>query len=418
MMVIANPDNLSRTPARRGVSARCVALSTRGRRSRSGYVLIIVLGLAVVAFSVATAYLEAHSTVLPEAENLMASSRASYLAGSGVDMACHYLLYPPDGVADGAYWTGSKGLRVDGSSDYVSVFVKQDGDNPDIYQIDSFGLTHDQSGDERGKRGVRARVMMRPDPMVRIPYAIQCGGTLVATSSINVVGNMYSRGMLTSWGTCTGTASSSSSVLWLNLFSQPASKQSYVPLVDTPTIDVSLYGQYIVNGSEYTAYQYNSDKMSASGAGSLNSYLDANMATNPGRIVIAKAGNFAIEAGVDLYGTLIVDGDLKVKDSASHRIVAVENYPAIICNGDVKVESNTSTFVVYGTVVCGILNLSDKTGCNVSISGALVTTTGTGIDNAAKSGTSVTLTYNSHYAKYYDLSKTAMPFTVLSWSDY
>lgn len=390
---------------------------SRERRARRGYVLIIVLGLAVVAFSVGTAYLEAHSTVLPEAENLMASSRASYLAGSGVDMACHYLLYPPDGVASGDYWTGGTGLHVDGSSDAVSISVRQDADNPEIYQIDSFGLAHDIDGDPRGRRGVRARVMVRPDPMIKVPYALQCGDMLVGYTSIHVVGDMHSNGLMSYYGDCTGNATSSSTILWWSA-SPPASKQQNVATVPTPTIDLSLYSKYVVNGSAYSAFQYNSSTMTASQAGLLNSYLDANMATNPGRIVIAKAGNFTIEAGVDFYGTLVVDGDLKVKDGAAHRIVAVANYPAIVCSGEIKVDSQSATFVVYGTALCETLNLQSKKYCYVAIYGALVTTTGSGIDDEDGTSTNITLTYNAHYAQYYDLSKTAMPFTLLSWIDY
>lgn len=377
---------------------------------------MIVLSLAVVSFSIGTAYLEAYSSVVPEAENEMAASRAKYLAGSGVDIACHYLLYPPSSVASGAYWLGGKGINVDATSDYVNVRVNQDAGNPDIYQVDSFGIAHDKDGTARGKRGVRARVMMRPDDMIEIPYAIQGGGTLGGDSSVHVAGDMYAQGYIMWDGDCSGNVSSSSVIIWTS-YPFPASRSSYVAKVPTPTVDLSVYGDYVVNGEACKAYQFNSSKMTAIDAASLNSLLDS-AKDNPGRIVVAKPGNFDLMNGLDFNGTLVIDGDLHMKDPGTYRLVAVMNYPAIVCTKEVKIDSDSTRIAIRGVTLCQRLNLNRKDDLRVVVDGALVTTGDDGIKDENGSNVDVTLTYNSAYAKYYDFSRTAMPYTLLSWTDY
>ncbi|HPF39452.1 MAG TPA: hypothetical protein PK093_12475 [Phycisphaerae bacterium] len=415
-MTTRQRDSVVPTDAARAAAGRPRVRVAPHAGRRCGYVLIIVLGLAVVAFSVATAFLEAHASVLTEAENLMASSRASYLAGSGVDIACHYLLYPPDDVADGSYWPGARALRIDSTNDFINVAVTQDATLTDVYQIDAFGFAMDNDGEARGKRGVRAKVKMRPDSLVEVPYAALCGDTLTASSSVRVIGPVHANGAIVYSGDCTGTMSSTGLILWLSLSAKPTT-ESYVDAVPMPTIDVSAYTQYIVNGSTCNAYYYDSSSMDATEAGTLNGILDADT-DNPGRIVVVKKGDLTLESGLTFYGTLVVDGDLKIKDSGARQLTAVANYPAIVCSGSIRVETASAGLSVYGATLCQTLNGGNKKNASVSINGALIATDSEAIENEDASGASVTLTYNSHYAKFYDFRVSAMPYTLISWSDY
>lgn len=405
----------SRASAGTGAAPASARVRARTKRRRA-YVLMIVLGLAIVSFSVGTAYLDAYASVIPEAKNQMASSRATYLAGSGVDVACHYLLYPPDGVAAGDYWSGGNRMRVDSSDDWVSVQVAQNDSDPEQYQIDSFGVAYDTDGNARAKRGVRAEVMVRPDSMIEIPYALQAGGMIAGDNTIHVNGDMYSKGMMQWSGDCTGNVSSSSTILWLS-FTPPASSTSFAPTVETPTIDVSLYDKYVVNGTTCNAYHYDDNEMTASDADSINSALDS-ATDNPGRIVVVRTGDFKMKVGADFRGTLVVDGDLGIKGSGPHRIIATRNLPAVVCSQSITIEDDSATLMVYGAALCDTLDVGGKSDVSITLTGALVTADAGGIVDENGSGNAITLTHNDNYAKYYDFSVTGMPYTIISWTDY
>lgn len=398
------------------MATNVIASLRNRRRSRGGFVLVIVLGFAVVSFSIGTAYLEAHSSIVPEAENLLASSRATYLAGSGVDIACQYLLYPPDSVADGAYWTGGERINVDGSNDYVYIRVKQDTTFSRLFQIDAFGVAHDTDGDLRGKRGVRAHVLVRPEALISIPYALLADKDLDAGSDVTVLGDMHSNDDLIFRGTCEANVSAKKAIYWLT-FSTPSSFTPFAPKVDAPKAQLDDYVQYTVDGATCNAYIYGSNNMTTTDAAALNSVLDAD-ADNPGRIVVVPTGNLRISDGVVLNGTLVIDGNLGLDNGGSRTIVAVPNYPAIVCSGNIRARDDGAEIYVTGTVLCDQITTATKNDVVISITGAVVTEGANGIDTSSSSNPTIALKWDDVYSTYYDLSQAGLPITLIDWSDY
>ncbi|MCA9254205.1 MAG: hypothetical protein KDA33_01150, partial [Phycisphaerales bacterium] len=261
-----------------------------------------------------------------------------------------------------------------------------------------------------------AFVKLRPKAMIEIPYAVQGGGTLSAGTGVFVLGDMHSDNTLTFRGWCESNVSSSSSILWMT-FSVPASMNENVPTVETPHPDVTVYGTYMLNGTQYKAYELGTSTLTAANVGWLNAELDADT-DNPGRIVIPPKGDVEVDTGVDFYGTLIVDGNLHIKGNGANRFTAVAEYPAQICCKNIKLGNDNATLLVNGAVVCKTLDLDRTDDSLVSISGALVTTDNDGIVDETGSNTYVTLQWNSHYAQYHDFRFTAEPYTLLSWTDY
>ena len=54
---------------------------------RGAYILIVVLGLTAVVTTLGWAFLDAQSTVVPEAVNWVGAIRSQYLAESGIALA-------------------------------------------------------------------------------------------------------------------------------------------------------------------------------------------------------------------------------------------------------------------------------------------------------------------------------------------
>lgn len=391
-----------------------VGVTLRAQR-RAAYVLVIVLGLAVVSFSVGTAYLEAHQTVLTEAVNLDASSRARCLAGSGVDIACHYLMYPPDGVADDAYWTGAKAMRVDASHDYVSLRVDQDASYANIFEINSFGFAFDIGGNSRAKCGVRATVMIPPQDEIRIPYAIQCGGTLNAAPNVTLVGDVHAESDITMEGACDGNVTSVGAISWASP-STPASAVEGAISIPTPRPDAASFVHYTVDGTTYSALVYGGATLDVGAAAAISAALDA-AKDNPGRVVAVDTAALKIEEDVTLQGTLAVSGSVSFKGAGNHTIVSRAGYPAIMCKGDVGVETSDAIVAIYGPVICARLDLGSKKGVQFVVTGAVVTTADDGVYKEDGEDTTVTLTWDPARSSYHNLSP-RLPYTLIRWSEY
>jgi len=182
-----------------------------GRLSgRRGYILIIVLGFTAIATALGLAFLDANSTVMPEAVNYKGSIRAQYQAGSGVAMASHYLMYPPTTVAYGSYWTGANNVSIDGSTDYFNVSAARADSwtpaqsDPNLYRITATGVATDPSGSVRAKKQVTAEVMTPLTQKWQWPYTYFSTGALSVPTVASIYGDAFSNSSLTGTGFCNG----------------------------------------------------------------------------------------------------------------------------------------------------------------------------------------------------------------------
>jgi len=401
--------------------ARTAERPDRCRRSattrRPGYVLVVVLGLSVVAFSTGVAFIESQGTVLPEAVNRMAAVRARYMAESGVELAMHYLMYPPTSVNEGDHWQGASEQRIDSTNDYFTVLVQKDASVEGQYTIRCKGVALYYDGDVRGAHSIRATVLVAPSKMINLPTALLAGGDLSLDGALffgdlhvegDFVGNAYISGHLSASGSATSTNSSL----------PPASITENADVVSVPAPNTSSYINYEIDGEPYAALSIAASTITATDAASINALLSA-QANNPGRIVYLTKSSVDIESDVDIDGTLVIDGDIRFMGSGSRRITGVDDFPSLVVDGEIRVQNHDSTIELVGPVICSSVDLLNKKNCTFFVNGGLVTTSSSGIKGNGGNNTYLTVQWNEPLSNYHDLTNTGdnRPVTILSWEE-
>lgn len=393
---------------------------TRARRPgrRRAYILVAVLALAALATSLGVSFLESHSTAMPEAMNYRAQVRAQYLADSGIAMAAHYLLYPPPAVGYGQFWTGQNNVSLDGSADTFNVSVTASGTDPNRYTLGSVGVVRDPDGSIRAQRSVFADVIAPVTGMWEIPYGFLGSGVLSDNipSCVAVFGDMHSNATMIASGWCKSRVTSSGALTWLGS-GPPSSMASLQPAVPFPSTNVGKYTTYTIRGKTYTAYTgFNAAEITATTAATLNA-MDMS-ATNPGRVVICKAGNFKIRRDVVFNGTLVINGGhLELDDNGSRTITAVPGFPAIVCSGDIQPLSNDLTITINGSVICGgAVDGNSQERFTMTINGALILRS---TFRRTKANHVITLNWDRSRATFWDFDNAPdpKPFTVLNWKE-
>jgi len=413
MMSTANHRDNRESDAR---SARAHVRKASAHR-RPGYVLIVVLGLSVVAFSTGVAFIESQGTVLPEAVNRMAAVRARYMAESGVELAMHYLMYPPTSVKAGDYWRGAVQQRVDSTEDFFTVIVQKDGSVEGQYVIRCKGVALYYDGEVRGAHSIRATVLVPPSDTIAINQAYLAGDRAIIDSGVILDGDLHVNEFLWAFGVCTGHVSATQAVVWSNP-SPPASITENADPIDVPQPNISAYPSYVIRDNTCTALVYSSDTITPTNAVAINSLLDA-QTNNPGRIIYVNTSRVRIYGGAKINGTIVVNGPVEFDGSGSTNIEAVANYPALVSTGTVSVKADSHYVGITGTVLCGDFDMESRADSRVALSGAIVTTNMPGIAGVDGLGSYFYAIWNEDRAKYYDLTKTGerRPVTILSWEE-
>lgn len=384
--------------------------ATRGRRA---YVLILVLGLATVVSSLGIAYIEANSTAMPAASNRKFAARAQYLAESGVELAKHYLLYPPTTVAIDDYWRGGNNIAVDATSDFTSVAVAQHATIKDRFVISAAGVAKDVDGSVKGKKAVRAEVLLPPGNIWDLRHAlVGKSATTSIPALVQINGNVHGNGALTGSGTCTGAVSACLTALWLG-GGPPTSVTSLAPAVALPAASTTYYNTYTLRGTSYSAYLFDANQMTSADTTALNA-IDMTT-TNPGRVIRTRTGDFRMRAGTVLNGTLLVVGKLEIDGAV--QIVAHTGFPSIVCTGNIEATQANDTLTVTGPILCGggILE-QGKTRVNFTSNGAAVIS-----DSLQITGTQSLFRFNwstdRSWLYNFESAPTRQPITVLSWRE-
>ncbi|MEK6644855.1 MAG: hypothetical protein AABZ08_13205 [Planctomycetota bacterium] len=391
-------------------------------RKRRAYILVVILGFAAVATSLGLAFLDANSTVMPEAVNYVGSIRAGYVAGSGVGAAAHYILYPPTTVAYGQYLTSMSGVSPDGSTDYFDVTVQRsDAWNPpksdlNLYRITALGIATDGNGAARAKKTITAEVLAPVTGKWNIPYAALSRTSQAIGAIQQVFGNAHSNVNLNGTGWCNGKLSAGSICTWAGT-GPPTSITSLAPTVSPiPAANPTVYTSYTIQGKTYTGYTgFSSSQLTASDAIALNA-IDMS-ATNPGRIIIAPSGNFKLRAGVNLNGTLVVTGRLEIDDPSTFQLNAEQFFPAVVVTTNIKILNDDLSLTINGPVILGgQIDMNSKDRVTIAINGPTIVQLGV---TGAKSTSSLICTYSATRAVFWDLENppTPQPMTVLSWKE-
>jgi hypothetical protein len=185
-------------------------MSISHQRHRRAYILLVVLAFTALASALGMSFLEANSTVMPEAVNYHGMVRAEALASSGVALASHFLLYPPTNLSLTQYYTGATGVTLDSTGDYLDVSVaRSDAWSPaqtdlNLYRISATGVAKDPGGAIRAKRSATAEIQAPPIGKWQFTQAfISSTLALVVPTRATITGDVHSNGNISGTGSCT-----------------------------------------------------------------------------------------------------------------------------------------------------------------------------------------------------------------------
>lgn len=374
----------------------------------------MILGLATLVSTLGIAFIEANSTAMPSANNRKHATRAQYLAESGMELAKHYLLYPPTTVPFGDYWRGGNNIAVDATSDFTSVTVTRHASIKDRFMIDSRGVSRGFDGSTKGKKAIKAEVLLPPGNIWDFRRALLGkSATFSIPAGVVITGSVHGNGSLTGSGTCTGEVSACVTALWLG-GGPPTAVRSLAPAVAMPTASIAYYTNYSLNGKVYSAHVYDNSNMSAAEATALNA-IDMT-ATNPGRVILAKSGNFTFRDGARLNGTLLVSGG-RLELENNTQIVAQVGFPAVVCTGEMQMQADDNVVDITGPIICGDV-ISDRGRNRIRLTARGVTIV---TNSPTMSGTASQMRFiwdaDRSWLYNFETPPTRQPITVLSWRE-
>lgn len=386
--------------------------------TRRGYILVFVLGVTTVVTALGLSYISANGTVMTQATNRYAATRAQYVAESGIGLAEHYLRYPPTTVPANAFFSGVTGLAIDETNDTVDIAVTA-ASSPDHYNITSSSTVRDALGTTQlAKKSITARVIIPPLPKWKIAQAVLANAAVNVPSGITIAGNLHSNVLVNGpllGGTCNGVVSAVGTAVWL-AGGPPSAVQSLRPAVTCPPTTATLYQTYNILGQSYVAYSgFTQSSLTSGAATSLTTTLNA-ATNNPGRIVILPTGDVTLSANVNFTGCLVIQGNLTIT-GVTNTLTAVADYPALVVTGDIRSGAAPATLTVTGPVVCGgKITDNGRINSNLQFNGAVIAHGG--IERTG-SGSTLQFTWSSAGSTFWDFARSAQadPFTRLTWQE-
>lgn len=294
--------------------------STR-RSQRLGAALLVVLVIVMTVTVLALGYIARSDTELACGDNTLLRTQMDYLAESGLVHGRGLVLNPQDVDTEAmGYWAGAAAQRLVGGNDYYDVGVVQLG--ACNYQI--VGTGYRQKGSEIIGQS-RLTAELRLDPCV----AFWAGRSTVIPAVMTINADVYCAGNLTNNGTVNGDAFAAGTIA--GIFAGGKNEAVSTPPVGWPAVSVSDFCSAYYIG--YTSY--------------LVQTIDPNVrdialgpsGTNPAGVRFAD-GDVKLAGNVDLYGTLVVNGNLSVSGT-NNVIRAVKNFPALLVAGQVRLNQGS-----------------------------------------------------------------------------
>lgn len=394
--------------------------SRGGRFARPGYVLILALGFTAIAVALGYAFGSMTAPAAPVASNLLAAAQARALAASGIDIAAHYLTYPPATVAACSYWTGTGAgsISIDGSSNGVTISVTNPGTDPRIFTVASRGTVVDSKGVTRGVRTVVADLVAPPPHRWCVTHAGMLGSTGVTNlpNMLKFYGDVHSNGSIVSTAWCKNAVTAVAGITWpmILFYGPPSSIQTLQPSKLVPSVP-TITSTYVVNGVTCTAASWTTQNLDKGDWPCKGGVVTA---TNPGGLLVSTNGAagsrvLRVKNDVQFTGTLVVDGDLEL-DGSGAVVQAVAGYPALIVTRDLVIHSSGSDLQVDGPVLIGgVLRKGGKL-CNLYFNAPVIAYSSV---QAGTAGSNCEVKPVAGGAVFHNLSGTAdrQPYTILRW---
>ena len=377
---------------------------------QNGFALVLVLIVLAVATVLGMGYLYSASVQRASCDNLIAATRAKYLAESGLQHAI-YVLQTDLAAMENSSATAPRGpFYADGSNDQYVFYCQTYPGSPGLYLLSSRATV----GGVTQKSSVT--VKRAPAAKVTSPYPMLAGNTLYLPFTLTVNGSVYANGGLANYAHINGSAWAAGSIAdpygWIT-----GTKTPNAPTRALPRFVWGDYASYTFYRTNYAAAvtplltDFKSDDPLAGGK--------AVTEGNPGGVVVLKPSdgqNVKLKDNLYFRGTLVIDGNLYI-DGTNITLEAVDGFPAVVASGKILTRTDKSA-TIKGLVKAegGIVPDGSADRAVTAINGGLI---------AAANGYYITLkgthtlTHVSDRCTVYDFKcRDALPAVeLLTWND-
>jgi len=388
-------------------------VAIRRRQHPRGIALLLVVMLLALASTMGYVMLSGVTLQNRSAANQVRLSTADYLAESGLNLAMYYLQHPDLApiLNSSGYWGGTSGDLAISSSipGTVNVTVTRDATDSWSYEIVCVAKAG-TSADTQVTRTTGARVYVRNEFSITKAAAFNTDVTVPAYWTVN--GDVWTKGKLGIKKTLgapvpsvTGAAYCKSWNTGLNYLT-PQGGYKAVPNADWPgpsgTNDLNLYNTYTIADTSYSC-------VTLSGT-SLSSVTKNPTVSNPGGVLYKDAssdGPYVLLDNVQIYGTLVVNGDLEIS-GANIAIYPKTNFPALIVTGTLQIDQPKCSLTANG--VCFVGKTVKSSGSTPGLPTDISTFTVNGaLVVGATSGSPLASSYNVLTTVTYDPTKAVAP---------
>ncbi len=339
----------------------------KDRNKQTGFALLLVLLLLVVASVLGFSYVTTSTVKLVSSQNLLNATRAQYLAESGLQHALYILQADPELLA-GSAQNPLGPFNADNTEDCYYLYVVPDEQTAEKYYVTAEAHVGEV------KRSCYYTVFSSAEQRLRIPYGMIIGGAgLSLPDSLTVNGDVHHNGsVFLNYAHINGDVSSFGVVMdpfgWID-----GEVSMGVEQIEPPDITTDYYKSYNLGGRVCTAAVKVTDYLNANDSLNAGGSISED---NVGGVVWLKpdlTNKVRVNDNVDFVGTIIVEGDL-VWDGRNITLTAVDGFPAIVTTGAIVVAEQAEASV-HGVIIAhgGIIS-EDGTanGSLTTINGGLI----------------------------------------------
>ena len=326
----------------------------RNKINRRGAALLVVLFVVMAVTVLSLGFLSRSDVELACGRNMILRTRMDYLAESGLEHARGLILNPQD--VNSEYWAGAVGQQlVAGSDDYYDIKVVRDDSVPTnrcnyIIDCNSYRL---KAGEKVGRSSLEAE--LRLDPCI----AYWAGASTTISQRITVNGDVY----------CNGT------LIYTSIINGDVFANSVIGSADDIVGQQEVIGDLSLQWPQVTVGDFTSHYTVQSIGSTLFGVTYGPY--NPVRVCYRGSGNVELNGNVQIYGMLVVEGDLTIRTlgEGGNVITAAKNLPALFVTGDLKVENGGCLDIDGLAIVEGEVQISAGPA-NLNINGGLFTQNG------------------------------------------
>ena len=329
---------------------KCAA---KDNNCRPGAALLVVLFIITAITLISFGFIAKSDMELACAANVPLRMQMDYLAQSGLEHARVLLINPQDTDAAG-YWQGGTGLYIVDGDDKYNLIITQSSACTYVINCEAY---RQRDGEEKVAVS-ELNATLRLDPFIAyyqgvkqpIDDDMEINGDVYVNDELEnngvINGDEFTNGTITVAGTLTGSE---------NISASPVAPPSIIPDYSEP--------YYYKDGGPYTAEL-------------LNSSYDASSFPTPGANNSANVyycgGDLNLSNITAINGTLIVTGDLHLKEGCNITITPFKNMPALIVGKKLHFDNVSQSLHSNGyTQVGHHIDMGNNTGVTLRVDGAL-----------------------------------------------